>query len=181
MEIGIGLPATIPGISRDELLAWARRADERGFSSVGTIDRLVYPNLEPLVTLAAASAVTERIRLTTDILLVPIRGNGAILAKQAATLEALSNGRLTLGVAPGARPDDFEATRTPYHRRGRLMDECLEEMKRVWAGDKRGFAGAIGPPRARDRGPELLVGGSVEASARRVAGPQTTSGRWRRR
>jgi alkanesulfonate monooxygenase SsuD/methylene tetrahydromethanopterin reductase-like flavin-dependent oxidoreductase (luciferase family) len=168
MEVGIGLPATIPGITRDELLAWARRAEERGFSTLATIDRLVYANLEPLVTLAAAAAVTERIRLTTDILLAPLRGNGAVLAKQAATVDAISGGRLALGVAPGARPDDFEAAAIPYDRRGALMDELLEEMKRVWAGEKRGFAGAIGPP-VRDGGPELLVGGRVEAAFRRVA------------
>ena len=53
VDIGIGLPATIPGVKRDELLSWARRAEERGFSSLATIDRLVYGNLEPLVALAA--------------------------------------------------------------------------------------------------------------------------------
>ena len=83
------------------------------------------------MALAAAAAVTERIRLTTDILLAPLRGNGAVLAKQAATIDALSGGRLTLGVGVGARPDDFEAAGVPYNRRGRLMDELLEEMKQV--------------------------------------------------
>src|SRR5213592_465091 len=141
MEIGIGLPATVPGVGRDDLLAWARRAEERGFSSLGTIDRLVYPNFEPLVALAAAAAVTERVRLTTDILLAPLRGNGAVLAKQAATVDALSNGRLTLGIAVGGRPDDFEAAGVPFHERGALMDDMLDEMKQVWAGEKRGFAG----------------------------------------
>lgn len=169
MDIGIGLPATIPGVDRESLLAWARRAEERGFSSLGTIDRLVYPNFEPLVTLAAAAAVTERIRLTTDILLAPLRGNGAVLAKQAATIDALSNGRLTLGVGVGMREDDFEAAGVPVNERGRRMDALLHEMTKVWAGEKRGFAGAIGPPPAREGGPELLIGGTVEASYRRVA------------
>ena len=168
MDIGIGLPATIPGVQRDQLLGWARRAEERGFSSLGTIDRLVYGNLESLVALAAAAAVTERIRLTTDILLAPLRGNGALLAKQAASIDALSGGRLTLGVGVGARPDDFDAAGVPYNRRGRLMDELLEEMKQVWAGEERGFAGAIGPPPARQGGPELLIGGGVDAAIRRV-------------
>src|SRR5213592_723693 len=122
MEIGIGLPATVPGVGRDDLLAWARRAEERGFSSLGAIDRLVYPNFEPLVALAAAAAVTERIRLATDILLAPLRGNGALLAKQAATIDALSGGRLILGVAVGIRPDDFEAAGVDYDGRAALMD-----------------------------------------------------------
>ena len=63
MEVGIGLPATIPGVERRQLLEWARRAEARGFSSLGTIDRIVYPNYESLIALAAAAAVTERIGL----------------------------------------------------------------------------------------------------------------------
>lgn len=169
MDIGIGLPSTVPGTERDQILAWAPRAEERGFHSLGTIDRLVYPGYEPMVVLGAAAAITQRIRLVTDILLAPLRGNGALLAKQAASLDALSNGRLTLGLGIGGREDDFEAGGVAFERRGRQMDELLEEMKRVWAGENRGFAGAIGPPPAREGGPELLIGGYVEASARRAA------------
>src|SRR5213080_2222198 len=107
MDIAIGLNATIPGVEGHQLLEWARRSEGRGFSSLGTIDRIVYPSHEPLVALAAAGAVTERIRLATTILLAPTRANGALLAKQAATLDVLSGGRLVLGVAVGRRDDDF--------------------------------------------------------------------------
>lgn len=169
MDIGIGLPGTIPGTKREQLLEWARAAEERGFRSLGTIDRLVYPGYEPMVALGAAAAVTERIRLVTDVLLAPLRGNGAMLAKQAATLDAISNGRLTLGLGIGGRDDDFEAAGIPFRRRGRQMDELLTEMKEIWAGEGRGLAGGIGPPPAREGGPELLIGGYVEASARRGA------------
>ncbi len=169
MEIGIGLPSTNPGVTREQLLSWARRAEERGFHSVGTIDRLVWPGLEPMVALSAAAAVTERVRLVTDVLLAPLRGNGALLAKQAASLDSISGGRLTLGLGIGGRDDDFKAAGIPFERRGRQMDELLLEMKRVWAGDKLGFDGAIGPPPAREDGPELLIGGYVEASTRRAA------------
>src|SRR5882757_6879683 len=109
MDVGIGLPATIPGVEGDQVVEWARRAEARGFSSLGTLDRLVYGNYEPLIALAAAAAVTERIRLTTAILIAPMRANAAMLAKQAASVDALSGGRLVLGIAVGGREDDYEA------------------------------------------------------------------------
>ena len=163
MDIGIGLPSVVPGVDRDSLLEWSRRAEARGFSSLGTLARLVYSNSQPLAARAAAAAVTERIRLFTDVLLVPWRNNPALVAKQAATVDSISGGRLTLGVAPGARPDDYEASAVPEAQRGERMDAALAQMKKAWEGD------AIGPPTAREGGPELLVGGSVDASFRRAA------------
>jgi alkanesulfonate monooxygenase SsuD/methylene tetrahydromethanopterin reductase-like flavin-dependent oxidoreductase (luciferase family) len=169
VKVGVGLPSTIPGVDRDSLLTWARKAEQRGFSTLGTIDRVVYGNYESLIALAAAAAVTERIRLTTDILLAPFRGNGVMLAKQAATIDSLSNGRLTLAVAVGAREDDYAATGTPFSERGKLFDAQLAEMKRVWRGEEYGPAGAIGPPASRPDGPELVIGGNVPATLRRIA------------
>ena len=168
MNVGIGLPSTIPGIDRDTLLEWAKRAEDRGFSSLGVLDRIVYPNYDPLIALAAAATVTERIRLTSDIILGPVRGNGAVLAKQAATIDNLSGGRMTLGIALGAREDDYAATATPFKRRGRLFDEQLAEMKAIWGGEDRGTAGALGPPPARSGGPELVIGGGTEVAIPRI-------------
>src|SRR5919107_245269 len=144
MDVGIGLPATIPGVGRDELLEWARRADARGFSSLGTIDRIVYDNYDPLIALTAAAAVTERIRLATTILVAPYRANGVLVAKQAASLDRLSNGRLVLGVAVGGREDDYVASGVDFHTRGRRFDEMLEQWSRIWAGEDFGTAGGIG-------------------------------------
>jgi alkanesulfonate monooxygenase SsuD/methylene tetrahydromethanopterin reductase-like flavin-dependent oxidoreductase (luciferase family) len=151
MEVGIGLPATIPGARPEQLLEWARRADARGFSSLGTIDRIVYPNYEPLIALAAVAAVTERIRLTTSILIAPYRANGALVTKQAATLDQLSDGRLVLGAAVGAREDDYEASGVDIHTRGRRFEEMLEQWRCIWAGERFGVAGAIGPQPAGRR------------------------------
>jgi alkanesulfonate monooxygenase SsuD/methylene tetrahydromethanopterin reductase-like flavin-dependent oxidoreductase (luciferase family) len=169
MDIGIGLPATIPGVDRDSLLDWARRADQRGFASLGVIDRIVYPNYEPLIALAAAAAVTERIRLATAILIGPYRLNTALLAKQVATVDSLSAGRLVLGIAIGARPDDYEASGAPLEGRGRRLDQQLDELKRLWSGEERGFAGAVGPPPASEGGPSMILGGQVDAAFRRAA------------
>lgn len=148
MEVGIGLPATIPGVEGGQLLEWARRAEARGFSSLGTLDRIVYPNYEPLIALAAAAAVTETIRLTTAILIAPYRANGALVAKQAATLDHLSGGRLVLGAAVGMREDDYEASGVDIHTRGRRFEEMLAEWKRIWAGETFGTAGRSGRRRA---------------------------------
>lgn len=169
MEIGIGLPATIPDVEGAVVLDWARKAEAVGFSSLGVIDRLVYPNYDPIVTLAAAAAVTERIRLMTTVLLAPLRTNAALLAKEAASIDRLSGGRLVLGVGLGARDDDFTASGLEARRRGRRLDEQLQELKRIWAGEQRGYAGAIGPAPAREGGPELIVGGHVEPALRRAA------------
>src|ERR671911_1918857 len=146
MDVGIGLPAAIAGVGRDQLLEWARRAEARDFSSLGTIDRIVYDNYDPLVALAAAAAVTERIRLATTILIAPYRSNGALVAKQAASLDRLSNGRLVLGVAVGGREDDYAASGVDFHTRGKRFEEMLQQWQGVWAGKSFGTAGAIGPP-----------------------------------
>ncbi len=168
MKIGIGLPTTIPGVKGSELLDWARRAEGAGFSSLGTLDRLVYGNYESFIALAAAAAVTERIGLATAIAILPYRQNAALVAKQAATIQDISRGRLVLGVGVGGRRDDFEAADVPFEERGRRADEMLDDMKQIWAGAERGHAGAIGPDVSLDP-PSILVGGQVEAAFRRAA------------
>ncbi len=159
--MGIGLPGAIPGVTRAQVLDWARAADAAGYSSLGVIDRVVYPNLEPLTVLAAAAAVTERAELLTDVLLLPTR-NPVLVAKAAATLDRLSSGRLVLGVGVGGRADDFQAVGRDLHQRGRLMDRGLEVMRRTWAG------GEIGPEPANPGGVRVLIGGMAEAAVRRT-------------
>jgi alkanesulfonate monooxygenase SsuD/methylene tetrahydromethanopterin reductase-like flavin-dependent oxidoreductase (luciferase family) len=168
MDVAIGLPATIPGVEREQLLEWARRADARGFSSLATLDRIVYPNYEPLIALAAAAAVTERIGLMTAILIAPYRANAALVAKQAATLHHLSNGRLALGVAVGGREDDYTASGVDFHTRGRVFEEMLATWKRVWEGEAFGTAGGVGPEPPNGR-PGMLIGGSADVAFERAA------------
>lgn len=168
MDIGIGLPSTIPGGPGRLIVEWAVAAERAGFSTLGTIDRVVYGNLEPLSVMAAAAAVTERIGLTTSVLIGPYRGNGALLAKQLSTVDSLSGGRLNVGIAVGLREDDYEATASSFRERGRAFDRQLAELHAVWSGQSRGHAGPIGPaPRAG--GPPLLIGGNAPVAFRRMA------------
>lgn len=154
MDIGIGLPNAVKGVDRPGIIDWAQRAEAAGFSSLGTIDRLVYPSYESLVSLAAAAAVTERIRLMTDILIAPLHSNTALLAKQTATINELSGGRLTLGLAVGGREDDYEASRVDFHERGAIFDRQLQELGELWSDDQQ---------------PALLIGGSADVAYKRAA------------
>jgi alkanesulfonate monooxygenase SsuD/methylene tetrahydromethanopterin reductase-like flavin-dependent oxidoreductase (luciferase family) len=124
---------------------------------------------EPLIALSIAAGATRRIRLLTSILLAPNRET-TLLARQAASLDALSGGRLSLGVGVGVRPDDYLATGHDFHQRGRLFDEQLATLRRIWAGEPLGEGiGPVGPAPAKPGGPELLIGGYLPVVARRVA------------
>jgi alkanesulfonate monooxygenase SsuD/methylene tetrahydromethanopterin reductase-like flavin-dependent oxidoreductase (luciferase family) len=160
VEIAIGLPNAVPGTTGEQLVEWARRAERRGFSSLGTIDRVTYPNYEPLVALSAAAAVTERIGLVTAVLLAPLRDNGALLGKQTLSLNALSGGRLTLGLGLGGRDDDFAVIGADMGSRGTAMDAILTRLTEVWADET---IGPHVPP------PRLIIGGGVPASFERAA------------
>ena len=168
MDLGVGLPSTITSATGADVLTWAREADTAGFASMGTLDRVVYGNHETIPTLAAAAAVTSRIRLTTAILIAPFRGNGALLAKQLASVDSFAGGRLTVGIAVGGRPDDFTATGADFDGRGAVFDAQLAEFRDVWAGASRGTAGPIGPSPVQPGGPPLLFGGMGVAAFRRV-------------
>ncbi|HEX6116990.1 MAG TPA: LLM class flavin-dependent oxidoreductase [Solirubrobacterales bacterium] len=167
MDVGIGLPNAVAGTSGEQLVGFARRAEERGFSTLGTIDRIVYDNYDPFVALGAAAAVTERIGLMTSICIAPPRGNDVLLAKQALTVQALSGGRLTLGIGLGARDDDYEASGVPTAGKGKRFDDLLATVKRVFDGEEFGFAGAVGP--RAESPPPMLIGGSVEPAFERAA------------
>ncbi|MEY9933259.1 alkanesulfonate monooxygenase SsuD/methylene tetrahydromethanopterin reductase-like flavin-dependent oxidoreductase (luciferase family) [Catenulispora sp. GP43] len=165
MEVGIGLPISAPELLPD----WARSADAGPFTTLGLLDRLVYDNPEPLVALSVLAGATSRIRLQTEVLLAPLR-EPVLLAKQAATLDRISGGRLVLGLGVGGREDDHEAAGTDLHSRGRLMDRQMSVMRRIWSGAAYSeTVGPIGPRPHRANGPEVLFGGFQPAALARVA------------
>jgi alkanesulfonate monooxygenase SsuD/methylene tetrahydromethanopterin reductase-like flavin-dependent oxidoreductase (luciferase family) len=167
MDIGVGLPNTLD-IAGTAIADWARRAEERGFTALSTIDRIVYPNYDSLTALAVAAGATNRIGLFTDILLAPVYPP-VLLAKVTASLDAMSGGRLTLGLGVGGRPDDFAAMDRPFQRRGRLMDETLDLLHRSWAGESvTGDDLPVGPPPAAGNRIPVLIGGSSDAAIERT-------------
>jgi alkanesulfonate monooxygenase SsuD/methylene tetrahydromethanopterin reductase-like flavin-dependent oxidoreductase (luciferase family) len=168
MEIGIGLPNAVADTSGNQLTDWARAAEDAGFSTLGTIDRIVYPNYEPVVALSAAAAVTERIRLATDVMLGPLRRNPAMIAKQFLSLDALAGGgRAVLGIALGGREDDYEVSGQDMAGRGQWLDSALSKIRAIWNGDS-DMEAKVGPRPIGD-GPMLLVGGYVDSSIKRAA------------
>src|SRR3954451_18606748 len=155
MDVGIGLPNTIPGTDGRLVVEWARRADGGPFSTLGVLDRLAYVSIDPFAALAAAAGVTERVGLATMIAIGPLR-NAALLAKQAASVDALSGQRLTLGLAVGARLDDYETAQVDHRGRGPRLSEQLAAIR---DGDDLGVR-----PEMR-----VLVGGMVGPAFARMA------------
>lgn len=162
MNVGVGLPTSVDEVTPDLLLRWARRADAGPFSSLGVVDRMRYRCYEPMTSLACAAGVTERIKLVTMVAIGPLR-NAAMLAKEAATIEAISGGRFTLGLAVGARDEDFLAVGISPRARGDRLEDQLYDVRTVWER----------PETAQllegDLGPRLLVGGMSDVTFLRAA------------
>jgi alkanesulfonate monooxygenase SsuD/methylene tetrahydromethanopterin reductase-like flavin-dependent oxidoreductase (luciferase family) len=168
LQIGIGLPNPVLDVPGGLVIAWARRAEERGFSALATIDRIAYPSYDSLTALTAAAAVTDRIGLVTNILVEPVY-SPVLLAKVTASLDQLSGGRFTLGRGVGGRPDDFQLTGRSFDDRGRRFDADLELLHAAWGGQPvAGSPFPVGPPATRGRIP-LLIGGQPELAAPRAA------------
>jgi alkanesulfonate monooxygenase SsuD/methylene tetrahydromethanopterin reductase-like flavin-dependent oxidoreductase (luciferase family) len=159
VKVGIGLPSTVPGADGALLVEWAGRADTGPFSTIGVLDRLVYNSIEPFAALSAAAAVTSRVRLATMIAIGPLR-SPAMLAKQAVSVDALSGGRLTLGLAVGARHDDYDAAGVDHRTRGARLSEQLAYLRGELAGS------GIGPVPSPI---EFLVGGDSGPAFARMA------------
>jgi alkanesulfonate monooxygenase SsuD/methylene tetrahydromethanopterin reductase-like flavin-dependent oxidoreductase (luciferase family) len=167
MRIGIGLPAAVPGTDMTTLGRWAADGERAGFAALGVIDRLVYDNLDPLIALAAAATRTERVELVTTVLSVGWRSNPVLLAKQMASVERVSGGRLVAGLGLGGWPEDYQASPGPPEGRAASWEPSLTVMRQVWAGETSGQGGPM--PKLPEGRPGLLFGGLVPAAYRRAA------------
>jgi alkanesulfonate monooxygenase SsuD/methylene tetrahydromethanopterin reductase-like flavin-dependent oxidoreductase (luciferase family) len=171
MKIGMNLPVMVPGLDRDRILEWSRRVDEGPYASLAAGERITFPNPEMMVTLAAAAAVTERVQLTFNVLVLPMH-SAVLIAKQVATLDVISDGRVTLGVGVGGREEDYRALGVPCDERrlGRL-EEQVGLMRRAWAGEPvvEGALRPVEPSPVQPGGPEILAGSLFPRSIRRAA------------
>jgi alkanesulfonate monooxygenase SsuD/methylene tetrahydromethanopterin reductase-like flavin-dependent oxidoreductase (luciferase family) len=170
MRIGVWLPNAMPfGLERGFFLDWVRLADEAGFDTLGTVDRPNYDMWDPLVSLAAAAAVTERIRLATTTLPLPNR-NEVLVAKQAAVIDRLSEGRLTLGVSLGSRPDDYQVLGATLEHRVTRFRRQITTLRRVWAEARQSDRehGVLGPPPVQNPGPPIWIGALSERARQRA-------------
>ena len=120
MRIGVGLPNTIPNTPGPRLVEWAREAEDMGFSTLATIGRLVFPTYEELQALTAAAAVTDRINLFSNVTIGPVYDR-ALLAKLAAGLDQLSEGRFVLGLATGWRDEAYVVAGKEHKGRGKRL------------------------------------------------------------
>lgn len=166
----------------DAVVAYARRAEELGFTSLWVYDHMLlgtrrpFPFLESLTTLTALAMVTEKVRLGTGVLVLALR-NPVVLAKTATTLDHVSKGRLTLGMAAGWYEREFDACGVPFRKRGRIVEHNLDVLERFWTGelvsgeqDGIPYRNALMLPKPYQRPrPELLLGGYVDKVLRRVA------------
>lgn len=170
MKLGIGLPNTMAHeTDRRLMLDWARLADEAGFHTLATIDKPNFDSWDPLVTLAGVAGVTERAKLATTILQLPNR-NEVLVAKQAAVIDRLSEGRLILGVAQGGREDDFEVFGAPFKGRSKRFEEQVGRMRDVWTNARASDRdhGVLGPPPVQEPGPPIWIGAMQEKAVARA-------------
>lgn len=168
MEIGVGLPTNLRGTHKALVLDWSRRAEEAGFSSLCMGERLTYAGYDWVLSLTAAASVTQRIRLLSNVIILPIHPVG-VVAKQSLSLDDFSGGRFSLGVGLGTPLDDYDVAPSPRGGRGARFEESLRTLRELWKGESliEGTR-AIGPPPVRDGGPELLLGANGSKSLRRA-------------
>jgi alkanesulfonate monooxygenase SsuD/methylene tetrahydromethanopterin reductase-like flavin-dependent oxidoreductase (luciferase family) len=167
VKIGIGLPNQVRNLDPAIIPQWAAKAEEAGFSTLGTVGRYAYPGVSDTVTLASAAGATSRIGLLSQVLLAPT-WPPYLLAKELAGIDGVSGGRLTLGIGVGAREDDFVVDGLPMRGRGKRLDNDLQVYRSVWRGEPVGGGPNPAVP-AGTRQIPLLFGAMSDVAFKRAA------------
>jgi alkanesulfonate monooxygenase SsuD/methylene tetrahydromethanopterin reductase-like flavin-dependent oxidoreductase (luciferase family) len=170
MRLGMNLPVMVPGLDRQAILGWCRAIDEGPWDTLALGERINFPNPEAITTLAAAAAVTERVELLYNVAVVPMH-DPVLLAKQLATIDVISGGRLTVGVGIGGRAEDYRAVGAKWNgpKLARLADG-VARMRAVWGGEVVGEAlRPVEPFPLQDGGPPILAGALGPKSIERAA------------
>jgi alkanesulfonate monooxygenase SsuD/methylene tetrahydromethanopterin reductase-like flavin-dependent oxidoreductase (luciferase family) len=168
LQIGMTLPCMVRGLDRKSILSWCRGIDEGPFVSLAVGERVTYHSTEMRTLLAAAAALTERVRIVPTLYILPMHPT-ALVAKEVASLDVLSNGRVTVTVGVGGREHDYRAAEKPFKDRFRRLDEQVAELRRLWRGEPP-FAGAepVGPSPVQPGGPPIWSGAFGPKSLRRA-------------
>jgi len=160
MKIGMTLPVMEPALDRELLLDWIERIDNGPFSSLCFGERIAFSNPEVITLLGAAAAMTRRVRLVTTVIVAPLH-DPVMLAKQLATADMLSGGRLSVGLGVGGREEDYRAVGVDLSRRKHsVLATQVARMRLVWSGEipAPGLLRPVEPLPAQSGGLELLAG-----------------------
>jgi alkanesulfonate monooxygenase SsuD/methylene tetrahydromethanopterin reductase-like flavin-dependent oxidoreductase (luciferase family) len=168
MRFGINGPY-MSGTDRQTLLEWFRRVDDGPFHSIATGERVLFPQVEQQAFLAAAAAVTSRVRIVANIMVLPMH-SPVLLAKRLASIDVISGGRLDVGIGAGGREDDYRAAGASFSNRWKAIDESVATMRRIWSGDLP-WEGAdpVGPLPVQLGGPPLYTAASGPTALPRSA------------
>jgi alkanesulfonate monooxygenase SsuD/methylene tetrahydromethanopterin reductase-like flavin-dependent oxidoreductase (luciferase family) len=156
VKVGVLVPYLIP-TTRASALAWVSGVEDGPFDSIAVGERVTFHNIDQTVMLAAAAALTSRVRLYTHVVIAPMHPP-ALLAKRLASIDVISGGRLTVSVGTGGREHDYRAAGMPMTRTFQGQDASVAEMKRLWAGEP-AFPGAdpVGPTPVQVGGPPVYT------------------------
>ncbi len=169
MQYGMTLPTMAHGYDRETTLSWCQRIDDGPYASVSVGERITFHNQEQYVMLAAAAALTERVRVIATITILPMHPP-ALVAKRAATVDVLSGGRFVLGLGVGGREQDYAAAQSGFDRRHQRLDEKVRELRRLWSGEPAAPGAApVGPDPVQPGGPPLYCSSFGPTSLARAA------------
>ena len=168
MDIGVALPQMARGLDRERVAAWCRGIDAGPYSSISAGERITFHNLEGITLCAAAAMLTERVRVFVNVAVAPWHAP-AMLAKQLATMDVLSNGRVDVAVGVGGREQDYLALGSPFAHRHARVDETVAELKRLWNGGATADGSTLGPNTVQPGGPPVLCSGMGPKSLARAA------------